>query len=83
MPFFIDSQACSGVQAADMCAYACRRHIEHPDKPFELANLERILANFDQAHGTIHGFRHEAPGTCSCRFCKERRGSSRRHTAVD
>jgi hypothetical protein len=83
VPFFIDSQACSGVQAADICAYACRRHIEHPDGAFELANLERILPNFDHANGVIHGFRHEASSTCTCRFCKERRVNNRRSTAIE
>jgi len=72
-PFFVDSASVSAVQLADICAYAVRRHIEHPTQAPELANMNRILHKFDRSGDKLHGIRHYCPpGSCTCRICQER-----------
>ena len=74
-PFFVDSKIVSGIQLADMCAYATRRYADkvprsgsHEEKQFL-----RIFHKFDRGGGKLHGLRHYcAPGSCDCAICQER-----------
>jgi hypothetical protein len=72
-PFFVDSKIVSGIQLADMCAYAVRRYIEHgaPGSP-EQTNFMRIFQKFDQANGRLHGLRHFVARGCPCAICEAR-----------
>src|SRR4051794_3313554 len=66
-PFFLDSRANSGVQVADLCAYALRRYLENDEK--DLFSI--IFPKFHRARGGLTGLRHfTAPG-CSCIICAE------------
>jgi hypothetical protein len=71
IPFFADSGATRMLQLADFCAYAVFRRYAYGDTSY----LDRMIGQFDQAEGTIHGlfhftsdFRH-----CCCPACLSRR----------
>jgi hypothetical protein len=75
-PFFVDSKIVSGIQLADICAYAVRRYIEKPDRAgsHEEKQFLRIFHKFDRAGERLHGIRHYCPaGECTCMICAERR----------
>ncbi len=74
-PFFVDSKMVSGIQLADVCAYALRRYVakdgragSHEEKQFL-----RIFHKFDRAGPKLHGLRHYCSArTCDCLVCQER-----------
>jgi Protein of unknown function (DUF3800) len=66
-PFFLDSRSNSGVQAADLCAFALRRYLENGERQ----RFETILPKFYRIGGRLCGLRHlTAPG-CNCLICSE------------
>lgn len=74
-PFFVDSRTASGVQLADICAYATRRYVERAVQgdTREKANFLRIFRKFDRSTYRLHGLRHWCErGSCSCLICAER-----------
>ena len=74
-PFFVDSKSVSGIQLADIAAYAVRRYIDHglDENSHEERNFMRIFHRFDRARERLHGLRHyAAAGTCACAICRER-----------
>ncbi len=72
VPLFVDSKATRMVQAADLVAYALRRHYEKKDSKY----FDIIKAKFDSVGGTIHGLTHRtAPRSgCPCPCCLQRKG---------
>ena len=67
-PFFLDSSSNSGVQVADLCAFALRRYLENGEE-------ERFAPIFPKFHraegGGLCGLQHlTAPG-CACKICAE------------
>lgn len=71
-PFFVESSLAPAIQAADICAHAVRRYLEHLDGEHEVANFRRIFSKFDRS-GRLHGLRHYcARGTCRCDICVAR-----------
>ena len=73
-PFFVDSKTVSGIQLADVCAYALRRYVDKDQRAgsHEEKNFMRIFHKFDRAR-KLHGLRHYCePGTCACAICVER-----------
>jgi hypothetical protein len=74
-PFFVDSKTVSGIQLADICAYAVRRYVDKPNRAgsHEEKQFLRIFPKFDRAGKKLHGLRHYcAPHTCDCMVCQER-----------
>lgn len=67
-PFFLDSRSNSGVQVADLCAFALRRYLENDEEE----RLEAIFPKFHRAEGgELWGLKHlTAPG-CACKICSE------------
>lgn len=74
-PFFVDSKIVSGIQLADVCAYALRRYIAKPSRSgtHEEKQFLRIFHKFDRAGLKLHGLRHYCPPrSCDCLVCQER-----------
>jgi Protein of unknown function (DUF3800) len=74
-PFFVDSKIVSGIQLADICAYAVRRYVEKQGRAgsHEEKQFLRIFHKFDRAGDKLHGIRHYCPaGVCDCMICAER-----------
>jgi hypothetical protein len=74
-PFFIDSKTVSGIQLADICAYAVRRYVDKRDRSgsHEEKQFLRIFHKFDRAGIKLHGLRHYcATKSCDCVVCQER-----------
>jgi len=74
-PFFVSSSIATGIQLADICAYAVRRYLlvaERKKSPEEV-NFNRVFHKFDRAGPKLHGVRHYcAKQSCDCKICKER-----------
>lgn len=66
-PFFLDSRANSGVQVADLCAYALRRYLENDEDEY----FSIIFPKFHRARGGLSGLRHFTASGCSCLICAE------------
>jgi hypothetical protein len=66
-PFFLDSRSNSGVQVADLCAFALRRYLENG----ETQRFTTIFPKFDRAQGRLRGLRHFTSPGCSCLICTE------------
>lgn len=65
-PFFVDSQLVSGIQLADICAYAIRRFFEKNETDL----FDRIFDRFDRFKDRLVGIRHFNLGSeCRCRVC--------------
>ena len=74
-PFFVDSRAVSGIQLADICAYALRRYVGKLDRvgSHEEKQFLRIFDKFDRAGSRLHGLRHYCPArSCDCMVCQTR-----------
>jgi hypothetical protein len=73
-PFFVDSRTVSGIQLADICAYAVKRYVgRRGQAPHEEANFMRIFHRFDRSGTRLHGLRHYcAARSCDCAICVER-----------
>lgn len=74
-PFFVDSKVVSGIQLADICAYALRRYVAKPGRvgSHEEKQFLRIFHKFDRAGSRLHGLRHYCPArSCDCMVCQER-----------
>lgn len=76
-PFFLDSRSNSGVQVADLCAFAVRRYLENQEE-------ERFAAIFPRFHrapgGGLCGLKHLTTPGCTCKICLEPTGNvSRKH----
>lgn len=74
-PFFVDSKLVSGIQLADVCAYALRRYVAKVDRAgsHEEKQFLRIVHKFDRAGDKLHGLRHYCPARSSdCMICQER-----------
>ncbi len=67
-PFFVDSRGCSGVQLADLCAFALRRYLENEEED----NFRLILPKFFRSRGQLVGLRHFTKAGCPCLICRER-----------
>ncbi|HSS77587.1 MAG TPA: DUF3800 domain-containing protein [Thermoanaerobaculia bacterium] len=67
-PFFLDSRSNSGVQVADLCAFALRRYLENQEE-------QRLAAIFPRFHrlpgGGLCGLRHLTSAGCTCKICSE------------
>lgn len=64
-PFFLDSRSNSGVQVADLCAYALRRYVENREvDPFSV-----IFPKFHRVDGKLSGLRHFTQPGCDCMIC--------------
>jgi uncharacterized protein DUF3800 len=73
-PFFLDSRSNSGVQVADLCAYAVRRYLENgEDGPFK-----RIFPKFYRTAAGLYGLRHFTDAGCACLICAEPTAEVRR-----
>lgn len=73
-PFFLDSRSNSGVQVADLCAFALRRYLENQEEE----RFAKILPKFHRDRGELRGLRHlTAPG-CACMICQEPVGKIQR-----
>lgn len=66
-PFFLDSRSNSGVQVADLCAYAVRRYLENGEK----AQFEAIFPRFFRKGSALCGLRHFTSPGCPCLICAE------------
>jgi len=64
-PFFLDSRANSGVQVADLCAYAVRRYVENG----EHEQFATIFPRFFRKDGALCGLRHFTSEQCPCLIC--------------
>lgn len=64
-PFFLDSRANSGVQVADLCAYAVRRYLENGERE----QFETIFPRFFRQGEALCGLGHFTGGHCSCLVC--------------
>ena len=60
-------RASSGVQVADLCAYALRRYLENEEA--ELFSI--IFPKFYRAGGGLSGLRHFTAPDCGCMICAE------------
>lgn len=67
-PFFFESEASSGVQVTDLCAYALRRYLENGERE----RFEIIFEMFDRTGTGLHGLRHYTNPGCDCIICRER-----------
>ncbi|HEV7786684.1 MAG TPA: DUF3800 domain-containing protein [Thermoanaerobaculia bacterium] len=67
-PFFLDSRSNSGVQVADLCAFALRRYLENQEE-------QRFAAIFSRFHrapgGGLCGLKHLTSADCTCKICLE------------
>jgi hypothetical protein len=65
-PFFLDSRSNSGVQVADLCAYALRRYLENDEE-------DRFSTIFPKFHridtGGLCGLQHLSTPDCQCLIC--------------
>jgi hypothetical protein len=70
-PFFLDSRSNSGVQVADLCAFALRRYLENQEE-------QRFAAIFPRFHrapgGGLCGLKHLTSPGCTCKICSEPAG---------
>jgi hypothetical protein len=64
-PFFLDSRANSGVQVADLCAYAVRRYLENGERE----RFETIFPRFFRQGEALGGLGHFTGELCSCLIC--------------
>jgi len=64
-PFFLDSRANSGVQVADLCAYAVRRYLENGERE----RFETIFPRFFRQGEALCGLGHFTGEHCSCLIC--------------
>jgi hypothetical protein len=74
-PFFVDSKTVSGIQLADICAYAVRRYVDKANRAgsHEEKQFLRIFHKFDRGGRQLHGLRHYcAAHSCDCIVCQER-----------
>jgi len=71
-PFFLDSRSNSGVQVADLCAFALRRYLENQEE-------QRLAAIFPRFHrlpgGGLCGLKHLTSAGCTCKICSEPAGN--------
>jgi Protein of unknown function (DUF3800) len=67
-PFFLDSALNSGVQVADLCAYALRRYLEKEERE----SFEQIFPKFYRIGRKLHGLRHFTRAGCRCLICQAR-----------
>lgn len=84
-PFFVDSSVASGVQLADIAAYATRRYLERASSPkavFESENFQRIFHVFDRAGPRLHGARHYCNRGCQCVICMATQRSGDAHRSL-
>lgn len=72
-PFFLDSKSNSGVQVADLCAYALRRYLENQEQ--ELFGI--VFPKFHRARGGLSGLSHFTTEDCHCVICTEPRARKR------
>jgi hypothetical protein len=66
-PFFLDSRSNSGVQVADLCAYALRRYVENQEEE----RFSPIFPKFHRAEGGLCGLSHLTSPGCTCKICAE------------
>lgn len=74
-PMFIESHECSGVQLADICGYAVRRHVKVRATTSERDSQDflRIQHRIDREGPQLHGARHYCErGSCPCEICRVR-----------
>jgi hypothetical protein len=65
-PFFLDSRSNSGVQVADLCAFALRRYLENQ----EAERFGQIFAKFHRVEGGgLCGLKHLTSPGCECKIC--------------
>lgn len=72
-PFFLDSRTNSGVQVADLCAYALRRYVENG----EVEQFETIFPAFFRVDDGLCGLRHLS-AACTCLICSEPKAELKR-----
>jgi len=74
VPFFADSRASRGIQAADLVTFALWRYYGLPTSDPTWINL--LWPRFDSVNGKMHGMVHVNPGfrtgTCGCPPCRGR-----------
>lgn len=71
-PFFLDSRSNSGVQVADLCAFALRRYLENREEE----RFAKIFPRFHRAsEGGLCGLRHLTSVGCACKICSEPAGN--------
>lgn len=73
-PFFLDSRSNSGVQVADLCAFALRRYLENQEEE----RFAKILPKFHRDRGELLGLRHLTSPGCACTICQEPVGKIQR-----
>jgi len=73
-PFFLDSKSNSGVQVADLCAYALRRYLENQEQE----QFRVIFSKFHRARGGLSGLGHFTEEGCGCLICAEPKAAERR-----
>jgi hypothetical protein len=74
-PFFLDSRSNSGVQVADICAYALRRYLDNG----ESESFSVIFPTFHRTgSGGLCGLKHLTAPDCKCMICSSPPGEIRR-----
>lgn len=79
-PFFVDSKIVSGIQLADMCAYAVRRYVERWQQgPHEQTNFMRIFGSLIKPTAVCTGFVTSPSAPAGARSARLATGTTHSH----